>query len=346
MVIRIGVFTGYEERLEEINAQAAYWVAREQSGRMRESERMELREWLDASPAHALEYQLTDSLYASDELSAALSLSERHSVSRDRGRIAAPLRALRDGIGSMGLAPVAALALSLLLVMAVAMALAPEHLFGPMAPNGLADGNMLRTEPGERMVVQLPDGSRIDLNGDSEAEIRFTANRRQIALRRGDALFTVAHDVQRPFYVATGRANIRVVGTQFLIREFPATTSVDVFQGTVEIRAPHAETAMMRVTRGSRVTVGDTVVLDRLGARSANDWRAGWVDEEAVTLSDLAEMVERRTGDAIRVDPALRDLRVSGRFKITEPKKLFRMLSTTYGFKVTDEDNIIRIYKD
>ena len=348
MVIRIGAFRSYEERLDEIQAQAAWWVAREHTGRMREAERLELRDWLARSPAHELEYMLADGLYADDDLLAAMRLVPRHVPESAGNRWR---KAITSGwawlTGTLAAAAVPRLVAAMAAIALMVLAIGIVAPFGPQSPSGedprLAEGMSLKTQDGERLVAQLPDGTRVELGGGSEAQVRFTKGERHFALTRGDALFEVAHDTSRPFLIATERAGVRVVGTRFLIREMTSDTRVDVFDGVVEIRAPAADASTMRVRRGSRVTIGRDVTIGHFDPTAEADWRAGWVDEAAITLGDLADLIERRTGTVVAVAPELAEVQVSGRFRITQPEVLLGKLATVYGFRSRREGETYRL---
>jgi len=74
------------------------------------------------------------------------------------------------------------------------------------------------THVGRTDRVTLQDGSRVDLNTDSEIKVRFAGGERQIVLLHGEALFTVVHRPDWPFSVRAGVATIRAVGTRFSVR--------------------------------------------------------------------------------------------------------------------------------
>ena len=333
MVIRIGAFRHYEERIDEIQAQAAFWVARENSGRIREAERIELREWLARSPAHELEYTLADSLYADETLIAALRTAPRLAAQCRATPVEGALDRVKRGLAAIAWPKLVAASLCIVLCFASARVLFQPKPDAPTEDSRLAGGMVLETRPGERLLVQLPDGSRVELGGDASAEARFTPAERHFALRRGDAHFDVAHDKSRPFLIQTRRAGVRVVGTRFLISQLRDDTRVDVYDGTVEVRPDRDETSKLLLKRGSRVTIGRDVTLTHFDASDENDWRNGWVDEAQISLGELAELVERRSGERIVVDQGLSQLKISGRFRINRPDEIFDKLGRVYGFK-------------
>ena len=96
-----------------------------------------------------------------------------------------------------------------------------------------------RTELGGFQRVALQDGSTAFLNTNSEIHARLGKDRRDIVLIRGEALFTVAHDVHRPFDVKAGDTVVRAVGTAFSVR-LGEQKQVDVIvtEGRVAIDPP------------------------------------------------------------------------------------------------------------
>ncbi len=350
MVIKVGTFRSYEDRLQEIQAQAAYWVAREHDPAFREAERIELREWLALSPAHELEYTLADSLYADVDLAAALaelprtqSQAKSHSLPPIWSRLTAALH-VAGGYVRHTLSWPHLVAATCGLAFAYLAVTQLQPLPGPHAAiedPRLAQGMPLATVAGERLISELPDGTRVELGGDSSARVRFEPGLRHFRLDKGDAHFAVGHDARRPFLITTPRAQIRVVGTRFLITQLPDFIRVDVFDGTVEIRTGIDEAQVLRVHRGSRVTIGRDVRIERFDPRSEDDWREGWVDESSITLAQLAELVERRSGMHVEIQSGLGQLAISGRFRITDPEKLFDNLASSYGFEVVSEGNTL-----
>ena len=91
------------------------------------------------------------------------------------------------------------------------------------------------TALGEQRTIQLADSSIVTLNADSRIELRMDGRHRDIKLRRGEALFKVAHDPNRPFTVQTDTVIVRAVGTQFNVYERPNGTRVSVLEGRVLI---------------------------------------------------------------------------------------------------------------
>jgi len=86
---------------------------------------------------------------------------------------------------------------------------------------------------GSRTVVQLSDGTEVNLNYGSKIKYpqNFTGDTREISLS-GEAYFDVAHNPDKPFIVKTGKLNVKALGTEFNVNAYPdddiiATTLVE-----------------------------------------------------------------------------------------------------------------------
>ena len=99
------------------------------------------------------------------------------------------------------------------------------------------------TAIGEQRSVRLEDGSTVDLNSKSKIRVRFSAQRRDVELLEGQALFRVTKDASRPFIVATDNIHVRAVGTQFDVYRKSSGTVVTVVEGRVAVLTHTAATA-------------------------------------------------------------------------------------------------------
>lgn len=91
------------------------------------------------------------------------------------------------------------------------------------------------TAVGENRVVQLADGTDVELGAASSITARYAAGRRDIDLSRGEAFFTVTHDGSRPFVVAAGPLQIEDLGTAFNVRRTGDRVTVAVTEGRVRL---------------------------------------------------------------------------------------------------------------
>ena len=199
-----------------------------------------------------------------------------------------------------------------------------------------------QTKFGEQRSVLLADGSRVTLNTASEIEVRLRADRRSIRLLKGEALFEVAHDPNRPFDVSAGDAVLRAVGTQFNVDRRLERTVVTVVEGRVAILSADAGTE--QEPRHPVLSAADRVVIDRNGpgktehgvdVSSATAWLNRQIVFSRRTLGEAAEEFNRY--NLARIDirsPALRAEVVTGTFQSNDPASLVSFIAHIPGVRV------------
>jgi transmembrane sensor len=89
----------------------------------------------------------------------------------------------------------------------------------------------------------LDDGSMVDLKGGSRIVVRYTDTERRVALVQGEAQFTVATNLARPFIVRAGKVDVRAVGTAFNVRLAAQEVEILVTEGKVQLDHPAAAPA-------------------------------------------------------------------------------------------------------
>ncbi len=134
---------------------------------------------------------------------------------------------------------------------AAVVLLALAWLLLPAAPQ------FYQTRPGEQRSILLADGSRVTLDSDSDLSVRLGKHHRVVKLLRGEALFQVSHDPERPFDVHAGGAVVRAIGTEFNVDMQTAYTSVTVLQGRVAVMsASQASLPVQGAPRAMPVVAG------------------------------------------------------------------------------------------
>lgn len=161
------------------------------------------------------------------------------------------------------------------------------------------------TGTGEIRSLTLADGSRVELGAASAISVDFTASHRRVLLLGGEAYFSVAADVGRPFTVEAGSVKATALGTAFSVSIAPSRTSVAVTQHRVRVEAD-----------GRMVDLGEGDAVDweggQLGTVLAGDAesRLRWRNRQLVFLSRplgevIAEVNRWRQGRLVMIDAAL-----------------------------------------
>lgn len=174
------------------------------------------------------------------------------------------------------------------------------------------------TISGERRMLTLDDGTRVEMNSDTALVLSFTPSERRVEVRRGEAFFTIAEN-ERPFVVTAGETEIRDIGTAFSV-ENDVRAQVTVEEGLVDVS--RTGIAPVRVGARQRVEFGGEAISSVLEAdpEMALAWREGQIVFRQERLADVvADLNRYRAGRIVIVNPTIGDLLVSGVFEIDDP---------------------------
>jgi len=99
--------------------------------------------------------------------------------------------------------------------------------------------NQIATQPGSKTRVELPDGTQVWLNSNSQITYgnrSFGTDEREVTLS-GEAYFDVAKNEKIPFIIHTTDITIKVLGTAFNVRAYPKERTVEtaLIRGMVSI---------------------------------------------------------------------------------------------------------------
>lgn len=195
-------------------------------------------------------------------------------------------------------------------------------------------------ERGERRQVTLPDGSVLEINGDTRADVKLYDERREVALDSGEILFTVSADPSRPFIVRAGGGVVRVTGTVFNVRRDADQVAVLVASGTVEVTGGHwwnLGRAVLRPGHGIRVPGSGAIgVPAPADVESAIAWREGRVVFKNAPLTEVVQEMNRYLSTPLRLaDDRAGRLRVSASFSLDRPEALVDALPSVAPIRLT-----------
>jgi transmembrane sensor len=164
------------------------------------------------------------------------------------------------------------------------------------------------TAPGQTREIRLSDGTRMRLNASSRVTVRFEKRARRVEMADAEAAFDVTHDPQRPFLIAAGDREIRVVGTEFNVRRRDGALALTVRRGVVEVRpAGRPEASPARVAAGHRLTHREGApgaALSKVEPDAAFGWTQRQLIYEAAPLREVATDLSRSLGTPVRVADA------------------------------------------
>lgn len=158
---------------------------------------------------------------------------------------------------------------------------------------------------GELRHVRLPDGSTVELAGDSAIRIDFSDSVRRVELLEGEAFFQVAADPLRPFGVEAAGGRSLALGTAFSVSHEAAGVRVIVTEHQVRVDAAGQQV---------RLDAGQSVRYDRRGLgnlrgvdpQQALAWRQGQLVFFDTPLDEVIEHLQRwRPGTILITDRRL-----------------------------------------
>lgn len=101
--------------------------------------------------------------------------------------------------------------------------------------DSISRNDAVRTPPGTRARLRLPDGSLVDVNESTELTIQSALNGRSIQLKRGDILVRAEKQHLGHLRVATRDSLTSVKGTVFAVSSGIGGTLVSVIEGSVAV---------------------------------------------------------------------------------------------------------------
>lgn len=283
------------------------------SGRANAADRLAFQNWSQLSPAHRAAAQTAQALWSALPQT---ETAQRHEVA---GTIST--RSHRRWRGS------AASAASLAMI---ALTLGLYH----QGPVLYADHS---TTTGERREIHLADGSQVWLNSGTALSVDFSDARRDIRLYRGEALFAVAKDSERPFVVHAAEGEVRAIGTRFDVDLRDHQVEVRVSEGVVQVDSAGAPPARLTIGQGLQYQQGQAPGAVRdVDLRSADAWQRGKLIFNRQPLGEVLGELERYLpGKLYLTDDTLRALLVSGVFELDDPRGMLDTLVQTQPVQIT-----------
>ncbi len=313
-------------------AEASVWIIRLHSEERTPELEAGLREWLDAHPENARQFEHITNVW---ELGGAVTADGLPRM-RAWGSSALPKR----------------WAFAAAAVMVCAVGLFIAHRWWNDA--AYATGH------GEQRLIRLDDGSRVYLNSDSRLRIEFVTHKRQVRLERGEGLFEVAKDPRRPFVVQAGDRQVTALGTSFVIRYEPARTAITLVEGKITVAplsTPEEKEGEVILTPGQRLTFaknsapqraisGNRPHIDTPRIDAVTAWRRGEVLLEATPLTEaISEMNRYDERQLVIDDMELASVRVSGIYRTGDSQGFARAVAELHRLKIVESPDEIHLQR-
>jgi transmembrane sensor len=315
-------------------------IARYLAGESPAGEQASVRQWLAANPADAKTVAALDdvlgrmtaspeALSRIDTEAALAKVKARRNqpeltVVRGRGRMSTTGRAMTDW------KPLVAAAAVVIAVGALVWGRFAET----EAPVTTIAARTLTTPVGGRDSLVLPDGSQVMLGPGSSLIMAqgYGQQERRISIS-GEALFTVVHDESKPFIVVANGAEIRDIGTAFVVHSDAGGTRVAVTEGVVEVTSTRQSTTRLNAGDAASVSPAGDVTAERgVGAASDLAWTKGRLVFRDAPLAEVADDLKRWYGVELSIrDSALRRRPLSAEFQGDSLSDVLQVISAALG---------------
>ena len=194
----------------------------------------------------------------------------------------------------------------------------------------------LATATGERRSVQLPDGTRLQLNTDSAVDLDFNPQQRLITLLRGEILVNCGAVTPTPLLVKTHQGLFEGMDGRFTVRQERDCTRLSVVSGNVAIHSPHtADGLSTQAHAGQNYLVNPAqAVLAAPVDMDVGAWADGLIVTRGMRLADFLTEVGRYRQGYLGCSADISDLRLSGVFRLEDTDKLLAILPKTLPVQV------------
>ncbi|WDY58816.1 FecR domain-containing protein [Pseudomonas sp. PSKL.D1] len=184
-----------------------------------------------------------------------------------------------------------------------------------------------RSSVGQRRRMHLDDGSLLQLNTRSAADVRFDSQQRLVRLLEGELALDVVSD-PRPLMLRTGQGALQLDNGHFNVRESDGFSLVSVFSG----QATFAGQSLLAGQRARFTAQGWQAIAPV--DRNSGAWVDGMLVATQMRLTDfLAELARYRQGQ-LGCSERVADLRVSGSYPLDDSDRILQMLEVALPVRV------------
>ncbi len=176
----------------------------------------------------------------------------------------------------------------------------------------------IRTGPGEKRVLRLPDSSTVYLS--AATTLTYSDSSARIITLSGEAFFDVASQPGNPFTVRDSEGLVtRVLGTSFNVRDYNNEKNVHISVVSGKVRVTKNDTALGTLAKDTRLVFNREQASAAVGHFA---WRKDMLVFESNTLEEVVAALERTYGCTIRLEADVpKDRKLSAVFEESQGLK-------------------------
>lgn len=208
------------------------------------------------------------------------------------------------------------------------------------------------TAANKNETLTLPDQSVVLVRKGSSISYpkSFNAKERRVQLT-GEAFFKVQHNEAQPFLVTTGNAEVKVLGTSFLVNSNPSADEVVVETGKVNVTDKKSSQNQVTLTKGQRAVLSN----ERFYQEQVTDsnyiaWNTGQLVFNNTALPKVLEDITHFYGTQVELAPALQSaaaaIQITVEFKDQPLEQVLEEIRLITGFTLKKEKDKAVFYQN
>ena len=207
----------------------------------------------------------------------------------------------------------------------------------------------LSVPAGQRAHILLPDGSKVWVNAGSTLSYPSVFGDERRVKLTGEAFFEVAKG-NKPFIVSTGRVDVKALGTQFNVFNYPKEElAVALLEGSVRIYRPECERQGVILKPNQQLTEDNGRFLISSIDKNPIIWKEGLYAFDKQKLKDILKKLELYYDVRILVkNPSILEYEYTGKFRQRDGvMEVLRIIQKIHPFKIEQKEdtNEIILYR-
>lgn len=181
---------------------------------------------------------------------------------------------------------------------------------------------------------ELPDGSMVTLNKNSQLSANFAGETRAVNLK-GEAFFKVEPNPKKPFIIKVNNITVKVVGTSFNVKSRNEHTVVIVETGIVKVSKANQS---IELRKGEKIDIADQDLnLSKTlnNSKLYNYYYSNEIVCDQTRLEELVTILNEKFNVKISITkPSLLELPINTTFKDEKLDQILDIIAKTHAIQV------------
>lgn len=210
--------------------------------------------------------------------------------------------------------------------------------------NGQTAMNTITVPAGQRVNIDLPDGTNVWLNAGTSMKYpaAFLSGKTREVILDGEAYFDVARNEKVPFVVHTYVMDVEVLGTKFNVEAYSGKKifETSLMQGSVKVFRPQEkETGIILQPTYKTTLINDKLLVSKIEDFNEYRWKDGFICFKHKSFADIMKEFEKYYDLTILLDnKKIEKIELTGKFRIAD--------GLDYALKVLQNDVAFTYYRD